>query len=312
MRMRRLLFGCLLSALVVVGLVGLFELAFRPQMARIDRFVPILDHAMPAGDGRCFDLAPDQQGIYEGWLWRVAPSHVAVGGAGLREPDGRVAAFGALEGPRLLVVGDSMVFGLGVDVAQSMPRVLGEPVRALGGDVLNAGVPSFDLDDMMGQAIARAQSLRPDAVVVVVDGNDLLEQPCAVGGPGSRSALRESAFLRLLFARLFASSRAVHAASEPDLNALRRQLDRWRAAFPDPAVAPRLILAGLAPLGADGALLPGAVCQRAGVACVSIAPTMAELHRDRERFLITGEGHPNADGYRRMAEALWQQLAPLL
>jgi lysophospholipase L1-like esterase len=39
---------------------------------------------------------------------------------------------------------------------------------------------------------------------------------------------------------------------------------------------------------------------------------MAELHRDRERFLITGEGHPNADGYRRMAEALWQQLAPLL
>lgn len=79
----------------------------------------------------------------------------------------------------VLVVGDSQVFGLGVDEAQTFSARL---QRELGGDarVLNAGVPTYGPLEYSTLVERLVLERKPDTVVYVVNvGNDLLELPRA-------------------------------------------------------------------------------------------------------------------------------------
>ena len=82
---------------------------------------------------------------------------------------------GAAAQQKLMVYGDSLVAGYGLDAGLGFPEQLQSALTALGRDirVLNAGVSG----DTTAGGLARldwALADRPDAVIIVLGGNDLL------------------------------------------------------------------------------------------------------------------------------------------
>ena len=76
---------------------------------------------------------------------------------------------------RLMVYGDSLVAGYGLSVGEGFPEQLQQALTAVGRDVkvLNAGVSG----DTTAGGLARldwALSDQPDAVMIILGGNDLL------------------------------------------------------------------------------------------------------------------------------------------
>ncbi|MEL7061608.1 MAG: GDSL-type esterase/lipase family protein [Acidobacteriota bacterium] len=111
---------------------------------------------------------------------------------------------------RLLVVGDSFVFGWGVDAEDALPAQL-EAILAAREDaasVENGGVPGYGLPDVADWFEVYGLDLAPDVLIVCVFlGNDLLDAteaaraaPWVEGDSGGvrRSLHRGSHFLRLV------------------------------------------------------------------------------------------------------------------
>ena len=73
------------------------------------------------------------------------------------------------EGSRLVVAGDSYMWGLGVEYAASVPGLL---EQELGGRVVNLAQPGYGLDQVMLSLRHFAPSLEPDLIVVGVFDDD--------------------------------------------------------------------------------------------------------------------------------------------
>ena len=73
--------------------------------------------------------------------------------------------------PRVLVLGDSYAFGFGVNDDETFPQRLGE---LLGGraDVLNFGVPAYDLAQEVELLRTKGLAYAPDVVVLALHPND--------------------------------------------------------------------------------------------------------------------------------------------
>ena len=100
---------------------------------------------------------------------------VRVGSAGLRGAE--LAAKSALR-PRVLVIGDSFVFGVGAGESETYPVRLAARLaeRGIGAEVLNGGVPGYSVPDAVAWFEAWGAPLAPDLVVLTVFvGNDLLD-----------------------------------------------------------------------------------------------------------------------------------------
>ncbi len=89
-------------------------------------------------------------------------------------PEGfRGAPWGEPAKEEVLVVGDSQVFGLGVEAEEAFPAVLAETLRR---PVLNAGVPTYGPSEYLGVMRRLLPERRPKTVILVVNfANDLFE-----------------------------------------------------------------------------------------------------------------------------------------
>jgi lysophospholipase L1-like esterase len=100
---------------------------------------------------------------------------------------------------RILVLGDSFVFGVGLREEESFPAAL---ARASHGrtdaavEVLNGGVPGYNLFQEVRVLARRAAALAPDAIVLAFVENDLynLDGGDFVAGPDGTLAPRPGAF----------------------------------------------------------------------------------------------------------------------
>lgn len=101
----------------------------------------------------------------------------------LDKPPGRV---------RVLAVGDSMVYGLGVENEQAFPAVMEALDPAL--QVVNAGVPAYSGAEELVQLREEIGVLRPDVVVVAYFWNDLFG---AYPGRYARFELREGQLVEI-------------------------------------------------------------------------------------------------------------------
>lgn len=121
---------------------------------------------------------------------------------------------------RLLCLGDSTTYGLGVAQADCWPRRLEaelntSPPRGMRVEVVNAGIPAYNTDDALALFDAIADAVEPDAVLLGWFANDLERLGFHLLGDGTllpdplpvpdslRSALLHSA----LYRRLAVSSR---------------------------------------------------------------------------------------------------------
>lgn len=110
---------------------------------------------------------------------------------------------------RILVLGDSVVFGSGVGEGGTLPVKLGELLGS-GWEVVNAGVPSYNVWDYEGWLARRLSRFEPDIVVLGITRNDFarrgahsMESSPAGGragviGHAFNFALRSSIFRYLL------------------------------------------------------------------------------------------------------------------
>ncbi len=78
---------------------------------------------------------------------------------------------------RIVLLGDSYAFGLGVDQDQTLAKQLEKRVRATEPiEVLNLGVPGYQTGQELALAERFAFQLRPDLVVLLYFGNDQVEE----------------------------------------------------------------------------------------------------------------------------------------
>jgi len=167
--MKRILFYVLYLPVSVVCLLLLAELGLRLVGGSVPSFVSFEFHPDLAGD-----FAPGRK--LTDTLIRGLPYHVTTNSQGLRatrelDPhEGRAV--------RVLCLGDSFTFGVGVNDNETYPAQLEAilkakyPGRSI--EVLNAGMPFFDVIDELDYWEQKGRLLRPDLVVCQFFYNDLL------------------------------------------------------------------------------------------------------------------------------------------
>jgi hypothetical protein len=118
-----------------------------------------------------FELVPNQQ------VFNLA-SPVTTNSEGFRGPELRDRSD---VGFRVLCIGDSFTFGYGVADGESYPsqleQLLREDSRERDPEVVNAGVQGYATYHEMDFLESRGLGLQPDAVVLAVYHNDLVERP---------------------------------------------------------------------------------------------------------------------------------------
>ncbi len=206
-----------LVALALAALTG--ELLVRVTGALDHGPVPRRLFERGASSGLPYRLRPGER-------LRVLGRDVHVSSLGLRGPE--VAVRPPPGSRRVLVLGDSVAFGWGLDEAESVPARLAEALRRRGvsAEVLNAGVPGYSIANEAALHREIAPALAPDAVVLAASLNDFTPAPSlsplgilvsfdAAPAPGW---LAHSGLLAFLRSRLGAL-RAALAGDGPDRSA---------------------------------------------------------------------------------------------
>ena len=250
----------LLSVGVVFGLL-LAEVAVRLVRRPAVLVIPWELYAPAEPEG--FALEPGYVGEVTN---RVEFRHeVSVNRLGLRGPE--VEPREADE--RVLLLGDSFVFGVGVEQSETLGAVLEELYAAEGRPIVtfNGGVPAYGVPDAAGQLARLAPAVRPDRVVMFLfTGNDLAEshqpfrQPRAVGGLREWLYYRSDLFVLAKTAvptRLYARVAGWFTSGEPArVRRLRQASEIYRTSPPtwvvEGASAARRALERMAAMSQDG------------------------------------------------------------
>ncbi len=202
---------------------------------------------------------------------------------------------------RIVMVGDSYVYGIGVDEADSLPVTLEselrrrDPARRI--EVLNLGIPGDNLSSHI-DVYAEAQRLAPDvAIIGLTLPNDLSRWD-------SQSARRASkhlgvfSFARFMFGEaantLWDLARLERTITPAGLTHLDREMARLAAMRSANPHAPRLVMFTFGELGTP---------IRRSLERVPGARVLPEAEFWPDDFL-PGDGHPSAQGNRRSAVRL--------
>jgi hypothetical protein len=109
--------------------------------------------------------SPGAEGVFDHPRFRI---NVKINSKGLRD---REYAYERTPGtPRVLVIGDSFVWGYGVEQQETFPKVL--EARRPGVEVINAGVAGYGTDQELLWLRSEGVRYRPDLVILVMCGND--------------------------------------------------------------------------------------------------------------------------------------------
>jgi lysophospholipase L1-like esterase len=156
---------------------------------------------------------------------------------------------------RILVLGDSVTFGYGLEEEDSYPALLGKRLGG-GAEVLNAGVVGYGLDQQYLWFKREGVRYRPDVVVVGFSAGDIYDSTCSMRygsykpffrfaagrlllmnspvpekvsinillerslGPAGRFLFRHSRIYRLLFLRLTDPGKMLRELDTPEMNTL--------------------------------------------------------------------------------------------
>ncbi len=311
---------------IMMRALGYASLDINPQPARFWRHDPLLGWHHRAGASGVFDHRPQ---------FRI---HVRINDKGLRDQDYPYERVPSKR--RILVLGDSFVFGYGVEQDEIFTEVLEALLPAT--EVINAGVSGYGTDQELLWFRSEGARYRPDLVMLLMTGNDDLENHSSLVYsvyPKPRFTLSERGELRLtnvpvpvsptrsrLKTWVLSHSALAHQAYRALGRALRppaarpRERDALTLALVDElrrevnAVGARLLVATTSrfwsyddwPADEAYAELVTALRQR-GIATLDIDRANGYAV---DRMTINGDGHWNALGHRfvaRLAERMIRQ-----
>ena len=130
-------------------------------------------------DGRCVGLLPNSATDYTGWALRLQQPVVhdvnSLGYRGPERPRAKPAGW-----RRILFVGDSVTYGQGVKADEALPSALERVLTERGEhiEVLNFGVPGYNLEEYVDQYRLFASNWQHDLVLVGLVSNDLSRPFC--------------------------------------------------------------------------------------------------------------------------------------
>lgn len=219
---------------------------------------------------------------------------------GFREPEF------AIEKPpgvvRVVTIGDSYVFGIGVPVEETLARRLEERLSArhpsVRFEVVNLGMPGNNFVSYLPVYRAAVERLAPDGVVLCLTlPNDLSAWDW---GTEARAAHRLSLYsaARWLLetnaaAALFSAALLERAATPEAVARFEGEVQRLFALRSRLGAPPLFVL----PYSDGWAFLDAALGKQAGV-------TLLPAPHDDPAFFIPGDGHPTGTGNRRFADDL--------
>ncbi len=131
--------------------------------------------------GVLYRLVPGSSGIYSG-------TQIQVNSLGLRDRDYAIPRPPGIE--RVLVLGDSMVFGVGVRPEETLPGQLGRFLAPA--EVINAGIFGYNLDQEISMLEEVGPRYRPDVVISCFVHNDI--DNWGLGEGGAVPEIRSSRF----------------------------------------------------------------------------------------------------------------------
>lgn len=220
--------GLLYAGFLLVFFAGLDLAVGRLAPASVDRSFRVAHPYYHHG------LRPDASAETS---WGGRPYAMRTNSLGFRD-DAAVAIDPTPHGRRVVLLGDSMIEGLGVAYADTVAGILAARGRPHDVEVLNAGVVSYSpkLYDLKTRWLVEREGLRFDALVVFVDISDVQDevryeafvpQPEAGAMARVRSWWRRHSLVAQLADRFFAAERPID-------NRFRRdaQIDVWLATLP--------------------------------------------------------------------------------
>ncbi|MFH8086729.1 MAG: SGNH/GDSL hydrolase family protein [Candidatus Aenigmatarchaeota archaeon] len=122
------------------------------------------------------ELRPNYTQIYDGTWVCESPTTIKINSYGFRDYEY------SLEKPsntiRIVAVGDSHTFGLGVELEDTYPKVLEKRLNERNDkkkyEVLNFGVPAYDLNEKIEVLKSKALNFSPDIIIFQYTGDDIL------------------------------------------------------------------------------------------------------------------------------------------
>jgi lysophospholipase L1-like esterase len=166
MRLRNLLAGSLVVGisclLAILAAEAVARIAFPEWAPRTGRLASFWQHDPVYG----WSHRPGQEGRFASWGFDTG---VRINSHGFRGPE---TSFDKPSGTRRIVVlGDSFVWGFGVEEADSFPALL-QSALGPGNEVLNLGVSGYSTDQELLVYRNVGRRYQPDVVVLVVASND--------------------------------------------------------------------------------------------------------------------------------------------
>jgi len=148
----------------------------------------VAPYAFHLDDGRCVGLQPNQALTYTGWLWRIDPVTHDTNSFGFRGPDRPPEKPDGVF--RIAALGDSFIYGQGVESADSLPSQLERRLKTTRPkvEVLNFGVPGYGVDEYMSQYRYFIKRWSPDLLLLFLHDSDLDDGMCARIPPDAKGA----------------------------------------------------------------------------------------------------------------------------
>ncbi|HEX8010051.1 MAG TPA: GDSL-type esterase/lipase family protein [Casimicrobiaceae bacterium] len=234
---------------------------------------------------------------------------------------------------RVAVLGDSVVFGLGIPEEATLPVQLEQLADKVGVglEAWNLGVPANNTYNEKARYARLASLIRPDVTIVVVLFNDLEPGPAPLRVTSARTLsnvtrrapypdawrplLEQSALFHALIRIYAALRREDQALSLADLPGVLTQLEQIRATAQ--GVGSTLIVAAMPGRWPDPARFAGLAeglkrfCVERELPFVDLSSVLGNPVRS-DYFLPSDSTHPTAEGSRLIAEALLPRVTAAL
>jgi hypothetical protein len=144
---------------LLAGAEAILRLVYQPPIVgSCIRYDPLVGWSLRPGASIQTDMT--ERGIH---------NHIDVNSLGLR--DREIAVTRTRGRRRILMVGDSIAFGSGLEVGERYSDLLGHDLGG-GAEVINAGVPGWGNDQELLFYEQRLRRLKPDVVVLTFTGNN--------------------------------------------------------------------------------------------------------------------------------------------
>jgi hypothetical protein len=242
-------------------------------------------------------LIPDAEAVFDGHAVKIEPTDVRISRQGFRAD--HIYRIPKPEGTkRLIVLGDSFVFGSGVQAEHTFVHQWDTALKD--GEVLNMGVPGYTSNHAVTFLEYNGLDLQPDGVVLILSDNDLYKDGVQRGKERQQRS-KESALKRYVKGRLQMKKKASSRYQKPPsavLSSITRAITRLRKLSTEHGFKYKVVLLFTHPLANE--------LKKMGI---DVKPLMdADYRKNIKDLQIPGDYHPNIEGHSRLGASMTTRL----